>query len=285
MHTSLDRTINRARVEMRRLSGTILVAAVTVCALNACQSKFNDKEPELSGQVGFTAQDRIAVNEEIDRKLSKLENYTERVRQLLRALRRVEKARLNQDVYTQIDFMMDMNSELKKAAVEQKGDGWVKYSSMKLNVKGISGDCQNVQTALRADDSNLYYSLKTCRTGDRFLEVLTVNLADHTVGMRFNNENIQKVLQDTIVPAINSETNCEIKTDAKEIVLRTSCTKLTTKLSASESLVINSVTYDRLSDIRLDLDGELFENGVKKGIMKFTVPADGKTTFDLRRIN
>jgi hypothetical protein len=125
---------------------------------------------------------------------------------------------------------------------------------------------------LRADDSNLYYSLKTCRTDDRFLEVLVVNLADNKVGMKFNNENIQKVLQDTIVPAINSETNCE-------------CTKLTTKLSVSESLMINSVTYDRLSDIRLALDGELFENGVNKGVVKFSVPAEGKPTFDLHRTN
>jgi hypothetical protein len=270
---------------MGRFPRTILVAAVTVCALNACQSKFSDKDPAPGGQVGFTAEGRIAANEEIDKKLSKLENYTERVRQLLRALRRVEKARLNQDVYTQIDFMMDMNSELKKTAAEQKDGGWVKYSSMKLNVKGVSEDCRNVQTMLRADDANLYYGLKTCRTGDRFLEVLEVNLADNKVGMKFNNENIQKVLQDTIVPAINAETNCEITTDAKQIVLRTSCTKLTTKLSVSESLVINSVTYDRLSDIRLDLDGEILENGVNKGVVKFTVPANGKTTFDIHKTN
>jgi hypothetical protein len=270
---------------MGRFPWTILVAAATVFALNACQSKFNDKDPAPAGSVGLTAEGRMAANEEIDKKLSKLENYTERVRQLLRALRRVEKARLDQDVYTQIDFMMDMNSELKKTAVEQKDGGWVKYGSMKLNVKGVSEDCRNVQTMLRADDSNLYYSLKTCRTDDRFLQVLVVNLADNKVGMRFNNENIQKVLQDTIIPAINSETNCEITTDAKQIVLRASCTKLTTKLSVSESLVINAVTYDRLSDIRLALDGELFENGVNKGVVKFSVPADGKPSFDLHKTN
>ncbi len=280
---------------MVHVKKTILVTFAPILLIAGCQSKFNDKAPDGSGAAsGFTLENRMKANEELDRKLAKLEASADKVRKLIKQFRKIQQPTGGQDVYTHLDFMLDMNQQFKNSPVEAKDNKWVKYGKLKLNIKGLTPECAIVDTKVetltsvmgevQTDDlgqitDGLIYSIKTCKS-KMFTQVVSVDITESRVSLSFNNENLRQSLEDTVLPAIREATKCAIETSQKDVLGRVDCANLSSKISATETLAIDSLIYDRSEDLRLLLKGRFMMGEVQKGTIYFAIGRDGKP--DLR---
>lgn len=171
---------------MGAFSKRVLVVTVgLVLPIVGCQSRFGDKDPEGQKSNGFTVEGRLKANEDLDNKLARLEDSAAKIRNLIRAFRRVQTAKQGEDVYTHVDFLLDVNSELKAAPAQAENGKYIRLSKSTLNIKGLSPECQTVETRLetlskggtveKPIDENgsaidgLVYSVRTCHSVGQFM--------------------------------------------------------------------------------------------------------------------
>jgi len=279
--------------EMGLFLRTIIVISAPLLALTACESRFNDKAPAtLPKSEGFSAESRLKANDELDAKLAKLESSADKIRKLIRQFRRVQAAKIGEDTYTQLDFMLDVNQELRKSPIENKGGKWIKYGKMKLNIKGLSPECALVESKVETTSSILnppdaseeslpevrdamVLSIKTCKSPE-FTDIAKFEFTGKKTVLNFNNVNLRKALEETVIPAVTETTSCDIQTDNTDVLGRVSCANLSTKLSATENLLIDTLTYDRFDAIRFLFQGRFMAGEQQKGTIHFAINREGK---------
>src|SRR5690606_18839879 len=98
--------------------GTFIVVALQIAALTACESRFQDKDADaLDASAAFSIEDRLSANDDLDRKLARIEDAAVRVRRLIQTFRRFQDPTAAGDNYTQLDFLLDLNEQLRKSPV------------------------------------------------------------------------------------------------------------------------------------------------------------------------
>lgn len=279
---------------MRLQNVTKFVLSVQLLALLACQSKFNDKEPSSAGgSTGFTIESRIKANEDLDKKLARVEDVSEKIRRLIQSFRKIQALSSSGDAYTHIDFMLDINEEFANSPIEMHDDKWVKYGKIELKINGLSEECRVVQTKVetynlsqlqnKPDSDGLVYSVKTCDTNGQYLSILNIKFSETNISLNFENKTIKKVLSDTLFPAIEVGTGCEIDTNIDTVLSQISCKNLSAKLTTSEKIIFKDLVFDVNGEDRVKIVGEIYENEKLKAKLNFTVDKSGKSKLEAER--
>jgi hypothetical protein len=264
----------------RNLRAGAIVALIAVIAI-ACTSKFGDTDPDAENTENFKVENRLLANQDLDSKLNRIEQGINRIREVLNNYRQINKAMKGEDVYTQIDFLMDIDNALKNAPAErpagdQSPEGFIKITRLELPIKSLSPECRfidaKMETSLRATSvdatsapTNLTLSVRTCKTNGEFRRILGVTISDSSTALTFDNEGMRESFESMLLPALEVASNCTIDVSPESHVLRSVvCENVVAKLSDSENLVFKKLGYSPAESRPFHAEGGLTENGKLK---------------------
>lgn len=275
----------------------LVVSSLFVWSAFGCTNKFEDKTPDSDPNNSYIVSDQMNSEASLDTALNRIDESARRIRKLIQSFKKIQSPQYGTDTYTQIDFMLDLNEELKKAPADSNQGGYVREGSINLNLKGLSDECKVIKTRLETlshgkkmttpwgeSVDGLIYSVQTCNSGNQYMPVAQVTFIGDDSEFTYNNANIAKALQDTLVPSIEAGANCKIKVDSQTIVGHVTCTNLSTRLSESENLIIDNLVYDVDQEKPFVLAAQIYENMVAKAKISFSVDQQGKVGFDVSKI-
>jgi hypothetical protein len=276
----------------RGLMVSAITGAVVLCA---CQSRFGDKDPDsgLSG-VSFSGPgaNRLSADEDLDQRIAKVEDFSERIRKILHDYRRIQKAQSGRDVYTQLDFLFDMDSELKRAPAIKDDKKFVKYGKMELNLPTVSAECKMIESKLETFSSqdgeiadSLAYSVKTCKTQGAFRQVMTVQLSENSSGLVFDNDGMKMAFGDLLTSNVKNNSGCKFQFDDNRQLKQASCENVAARISASERIVFDKFAYDAAANPRFITQGIVFENETPKLRVSFSMDNADHPAFELVPLN
>lgn len=252
---------------------SILVGAALAMAVVGCTSKFGDKDPGTQNADGFTVDRNLQANHDLDMKLAELDSSFSKIRDVLHLVRKMRDSDQNGGDYSHLDFLLDVNDELQTQPSIPEGGSYERIGSYNLNVQGLSPECELIDTkvdtmsgggAEGTDDTTgetvdgIVYSVRTCHTAGLFVPIITATFASGQTRVQFNGKNIRRTLEDLFSPALTKDADCQVGFDDVKIVSSVQCTNLVSKISKSEELVINSISYDANSDTRFSVDGAFY---------------------------
>lgn len=260
-----------------------LLAAITV--LTACESRFTDKTPDNSGP-GITFES-LRASEDLDERLARIESTTTILSKIVRDFRRIQKAQSGQDMYTQLDFMFDLNKELKGAPAVKEGNQYVKYGRMEMRIPGISPECKMIETKLSTfysgfneagTSDGLSYSVKTCKTNGQFVDVLAMIITPWGSDVRFNNEGIKSAFLNIFEPTVQLNSQCKLQIKEGRLESAT-CENVSARVSASENILFEKFKYSSSDELRFLATGTVTENEKPKYTVFFSIDKQDKPSF------
>lgn len=266
---------------------TVAIMSVAIClGISGCQNRFGDSEPDGSKvSVSGISPTGMKAGEDLDKQLLRIEDFSNKIKRVLNDFRRIQKARLGTDVYTQLDFLFDLDSELKKEPTIREGDRFVRYGKLEINSTIVQPECRTVQTKLQTlasveggiTDSVVYY-IKTCKTQD-YVEAITLKLDEVGGGFRIHNRNLRHALADVTGPTIKTDGNCSLVVDGNGGLAEAKCENLVATLSESERLIFSKFAYSGKSDPKFIAEGDIFENETPKYRVHFSLDQKNRPNF------
>src|SRR4051812_33364923 len=96
-----------------------VLRALGCCAvLLGCESRFVEKTPSSVSIQGAGLSDRVAEKSKIDTRLAQVDAAAGKVKTILAMFRKVASPSSSEDTYTPIDFIFDLNAEIKNKIPE-----------------------------------------------------------------------------------------------------------------------------------------------------------------------
>jgi hypothetical protein len=248
------------KIKIGLLTGQAIVSSIL---LFGCESKIAEKGPtEMTGIQSLN--DRMSTKITLDKKLTDIDGYTEKIRRVVGLFKKIQSPTTESDVYTPIDFLIDLNKELKESIPTKSGGKQIRKGRFQLPIKGLAKNCSFVDTLLTSEEiisssgttSNndgaelLTYAVKTCGTQD-FINVVEIERKNTNVNLVILNENLNMIFQQTVQTAMTGQTTCSVKFDKSGILDAISCRNMKVALSASEIAIVDNLEYSNSAQIRM----------------------------------
>lgn len=273
---------------MRIQNMSLIVFAASALILGGCESRFVESSPSSVRIDGLPLKERVAEKEKVDSKIDALQQALEKAKTILDFFRKIQKADPTADVYTPIDFLMDVNTELKTKIPEMTESGLVRKGQVTLPIKGMSKSCQTVETLLQSSilydgegedkrqvGERLSYMLKTCGTNGEFVSTVEVDSMGTSLEFRLMNKNVASIFKDLFKTELAAISHCSFDFDSEKIINAAQCSNFDVKLSVSESAKIKNMSFSNTGDIRFAIAADIFENGVFKNNIEVKVDRNG----------
>lgn len=279
----------------------LLLTVVLLTFGIGCESKFVESSPHSITIDGVTLEDRLFEKAAVDQRISQIQEGANQLKRIIELFRKIKSANSSYDAYTPIDFLLDLNQELKSKIPEMGNGKLVRKGKIKLPISALSEECQTIEallesSTLTAEDvanaienseplgERLTYSLKSCASNDEYLEVLRADWIGPELKISFNGPQAEKLFKDILFTEIQKDSICKIIHDDKAILDSIVCESLAVPLSESEIADVKVLKYSNSDLNRFEAYAEILENGARKAIFEIEVSADGKVKSELNKI-
>lgn len=264
---------------MKKLAFAIVIASTVA----GCESKFAESSPEAVGIRGPKLEERLEQKKQIDSKLNAVEKSIEKVKVVVELLKGIYTSTGEKLAYSPIDFVLDMNTELKKRIPENSNDRLVRYGKINLPIKGLSEQCKTVETMLsntaveQADSvvENLSYSLKSCKTED-FKEVLLANVTGTKVQFDIQTKNLESIFSLSDFKESLNSAKCQTTFGSENSISAITCEDIQLLISETRSVIFKSIHFDSQSADQVQALAHLIEDNKLKGSAFITVSKSGE---------
>lgn len=274
-----------------KLQKALLLPCLAVFAFG-CESKFSESSPDKVAVSGHSLEERIEQKKRVDVKIDEVQKGADKIKKLLDLFKKIQNPTMLANVYTPIDFFIDLNNELREKIPDNGGDrlSLTRYGKMTLPLKNLSEECRTVETGLVQETidgaeeagGRLVYSLKTCRN-EKFEDVFAVEWAQSKMNFVIIGKNLQNIFADLAQQALQ-QSSCQITQGDKGILDTISCTNLELRLSVSELAVIKALNFDSTGDVRLEGFADIFENNILKAKSELRILANGERKFEIKKV-
>lgn len=257
-------------------------------AVIGCESKFSESSPDTVKIEGVSLEERISQKNKVDAKIDEIQNSVNKIRNVIEIFRKIKSPIPNRDVYTPIDFLVDLNNELKARIPENQKGKLARHTSFDIPVESLSEACRHVDVVLEESEiydgvdaekvaigQSLTYSLKTCGSKDQYLEAIVADWIDSTLELKLISKNLEVIFNEILTKELKNSI-CKIKQDKRRIIDTVTCEDFYVRLSGSEKAYVNAMTFSSSGDILYETIFELYENKDSKGSFQLRVPRSGK---------
>jgi hypothetical protein len=219
----------------------IVVAALNVFV--ACESKFVESSPSAVDQDGSSVQERMKNKTSLDSRINEIDQTASKIKNIVDLFRKIKNPKAGEDNYTPIDFMLELNGKLKEkmpSKCEAPSDEtcFFRKSSFEMPIKELSENCRKVDALLESKSmestetaetiwaaeefwgpqietktvktDKFTYSLKTCNTDEKYMDVMEVFITEGRVKLEVNNKNLEKLFTQMILSDELKTTNCKV---------------------------------------------------------------------------
>lgn len=272
--------------------------ALCVVFASACNSKFVETSPGSIKINGQNLDQRLQQKQDIDLRINTIEKAADKIKRIIEIVSRV----LNSEArifYTPIDFVLDMNTELKTKIPENLNDTLVRKAVVTLPDSVATKECKLVYTMLRdhkisklnsssnneVKGTRLIYSVKTCTTNDEYKDILAVDVIDSSLELSVNQDNLKLALNELVATTLQEKLKCNLVKDEKDIVEEIGCSNLEIKLSDVETANVEYVIYKNSGDVRFESRATILKNGLEKAQSLIKLYDNGNLETSLENIN
>lgn len=275
--------------------------AISISLLAACNSQFVEKKPDavsIDTKLSAIMEDKS----KIDEKLNSVEEATKRIRRINSLLKRAYNPNgRDADTYSPVDFLIDVNEELKGSIPKKVGDKYVRNTVVNLQIDGLSEECKTVETLLetsepdalvnelnkagKADAKVLKYSVRACGTENSFVPLVEVSWEGNQVLLSVNSKNIAKIFNVTASKTINSNNwNCKVSNEPSGIIESVYCENLDITLSKTEVAIVDHMMFNNKGDTRFEADARILEGDKTKATATIVVKSDGDVDYQINKV-
>lgn len=272
-------------------------ASLLAVSISGCESRFVESSPASVKIEGLPLSERLSQKGHVDSRIEEIQKGAEKAKRIIEMFKEIQNPSNKEDVYTPIDFLLDVNKELKSRIPENKIGKLVRRGKIVVPVQGLSEDCKIVETLLESsviyDDTmteksaigeRLTYSLKTCGSEGEYLSAIEANWVADTLEFRLVNKNLENVFRDIFLTDAMENSVCKIKEDEKKIIDFIHCENFKVKLSASEFAFIRTMAFNNSGSVRFESVAEIFENDKKKANSAIKILSNGEVDFKVKKV-
>ena len=278
-------------MNLKKIYLKFISAILVFDLLTGCQSKNTELPVAPVENTGRTLDERIKQGENIDQKLKKISQIAQQISAIISRVQSFRDPSNTSQSYGLVNLLFDLNEALSGSIPSSHSKVTVFAGSFFM--PGASAECAKYFSKLKltepksgdVTDSTLYdYSIKGCGTDGAYLTVLSAVANDKTFQIRSNQENLRKVLGDSI-KGMTKDTTCDVKNDAESIISSMTCRSLEVALTNTDMLLIDELNVNQNSALRLSLKGRIFANMIHKANWLLNVDAQGKVNSRLDPVN
>ncbi|NCN40776.1 hypothetical protein GW916_05945 [bacterium] len=289
---------------MIKLNYGSILSPLALVLVVGCESKFVESTPDSIKIEGVSLDERINHKAKMDSRIGEIEEASERLQKIIRLFRKVQDSNSGYGAYTPLDFIIDVNSELKENLPEIKNGRTVRKGTIEVPLKGLSEDCKTISTELESEvvyqksnvsledqkaiGEKLTYSFSNCHTQGKFVPVLRVTWIGSTMEFKFEKDNTKSILDDLIADGLFSDSKCKFEHYDDKILSSVVCEDLKANLSQTEWALIKTLKFKNSGDLRLYILADIFEGdslfNKKKATSKVELFADGQVKIDAEKV-
>lgn len=277
------------------MSGLIVFGLIFV----SCKSKFNESSPDSVTLSGIPLEERAKLKEKVDVRIDSIQQGAERTKKIIDMFRKVQDPKNQADVYTPIDFLIDINNEIKNQIPENGENGkLIRKGKIKLPFTSLTEDCQTVETMLESEvikkedggdikvaGDKLTYHIKTCASNGSYLPTILASWNGRAMQFQVDNSNLTKLFNNILRVENLKTSTCQFKNNDKNIIESMACKNFEIRLSNSEAAHILTMNFDNDGDVRFEASADIFENQNKKAISSIRVLSNGDVQFKVKKLD
>ncbi|MBL7542951.1 MAG: hypothetical protein JNL11_04000 [Bdellovibrionaceae bacterium] len=263
-----------------------------------CESKFAESSPDSVKISGLPLEERVQQKAKVDSRIDDIQTAADRTKKIIDMFRKIQDPTNHSEVYTPIDFLIDLNDELKSQIPEnEENEKLARRGKIILPFTNLSDACRSVETLLESDvqketaagidttiSDRLVYQLKTCASEGKYLPTIIAMWEGPSVEFRVENKNLESLFG-SILQSENLKTSvCRFKKSDKKIIDTFSCENMELRLSNSEAAYIKTMAFDNNGDIRFEATADIFENRNKKAQSFIRAMSNGEVKFQMNKI-
>lgn len=269
--------------------------------LISCESKFVEDSPDLVTVEGVTLDDRIFEKAEADKRIEQIVAGAEQIKRIMELIRKIKAPKSYVDTYTPIDFLIDLNEELKSKVPSGNGGKFIRRGQIALPIGGLTEECEKVDTLLESNivqarndfstigksegiGENLVYSIKSCYSNNEYVEIFVAQWVGDLLILEFKKENLVSFLKDVFLSELQKNSKCKVSTDSRMVLDSVVCTNLSVELTESEVAHLDLLQYSNSEYLRLKTIGSILEHSKKKAEFRVEVNRDGKVESTLEKV-
>lgn len=270
----------------KALIGTICVALAAVFI--GCESKFAESSPDSVERKGLSLEERVSQKEKVDSRIDEIQKGADKAKKIIEMFRSIQSPSSKEEVYTPLDFILDLNDELRVKIPESKDDKLVRYGKIELPVPGIPEECKPIDTLLESgiiyDESQetkqaigekLTYSIKTCGSQGQYAEAVVAEWIGTNLEIKFINKNLETIFVGLLTESMKSSI-CKIRQGQKKIIDTISCENFDARISASEKAHIKNMTFRNSDEVIFESLADIYEGGEIKTTSDIKVYSNGE---------
>jgi hypothetical protein len=262
----------------------------------ACKSKSQESSPDQVNSQGLTLQERLAQKAEIDKQIVDVSQSISQLKNVIKKFKQLKNAQENDQLYTPLDFLLDINDALKKKVPENKKDKKIRYADFTLPEGFVAENCRTVSTSLESeeelDDSGAFvsekaiYSVKSCTTGENFLPVAEASWIGKQVRIKFNNANFDSSVGQIPHSLSLPDSKCKAEKDDDQNIYKIECRDIEVATSSAEKAKFTDITFypskkHRPAGNILESHAVIYEHGNAKADILFEIANDGHVNFQI----
>lgn len=250
-----------------------------------CESRFVESSPSSVNIQGLSLNERMTQKAAVDARIEEVQRAVETTKHIVETFKKIKNPDTQQDVYTPLDFILEMNRELKARIPENIQHQTLRRTKFQLPIEALSKECQEIEVQLEfnstADDAGerLTYALKTCGSGEAYRDIMEVQWVSTGLEFRIINKNLVDVFHDIMPKGSLNNSVCKMENDEKNIMEFFRCENFKVGLSPSEYAFVKNMNLKNSGDVRFEFAADIFENDQKKNTAAIKVFANGKVEF------
>jgi hypothetical protein len=275
----------------------LAAVACTLTIITGCQSKFAESSPDSVKIKGIPLEERLSQKDKVDTRIEDVQKGAEKAKKIIEMFKRIQNPSSKEDVYTPIDFLLDLNGELKLKIPENQGDRLVRRGKIIVPVESLSDACRTVETILETSaiyegsgenrvpvGERLTYSLKTCGSKDQYLEAIVAEWVGTAMEFKLISKNLETIFRDLLMTDAMKDSTCKITQGPKKIIDAIHCENFNVRLSDSEKAHIKTMSFSNSDDVRFESIADIFENEKLKATSEIKVLSNGEVKVNLKKL-
>lgn len=262
-----------------------------------CESKFSESSPASVSINGLTLEERLTEKEKIDSRIDEIQQGANKAKKIIEMFKKIQDPSSKEDVYTPLDFLLELNEKLKDKIPEIREGKLLRFSQLYLPIESLSEECKTVETMLSSESvydesfgdekkiigDRLSYSLKSCGSNG-YKKAVDVDWIGQNLEVKFANENLKDILTNIIIADNQKNSSCKIKQGEKGIIDSIECYNLNLQLSTSEVANIKRMVFNNVNGDRLSAEADIYENNKIKAVSEIQVTESGEVKFHIKNI-
>lgn len=281
--------------------GTVLVTALAITLTLGslgCESRFVESSPASVDLEGTPLEERLSEKAKVDAKVKEVQEGADKAKRIIDLFRKVQNPSDKENAYTPLDFLIDLNNELKMKIPEKYNNSLIRKAQLLLPANLTSEDCKTVDATLTKtelfEDSfsqtapvgeRLTYSIKPCGSTQDYVPAVEADWIGSKFEFRLLNKNLESIFQNQLNKELADNSYCRISQNESKIIDFIQCENFNAKISVSEIAVIKTMSFSNKGEIRFEATADIFENNLKKAQSTLKVSRHNDVDFKVKKLS